>query len=408
MNNSNIIDIKDIKERVKKLKKKATRENNIGIRFQRAFLTLEDKNRTELIVKLNNLEKYLSKTCNDTKTINKMIDDILDCNKSYFLSIYKRYLPLGKTKLVKDSIEQVMDYSIVSNGKRIRAFLIFLIFHLNNGIYYQNIEPFMLAIELIHAFSLIHDDLPALDNDKLRRGKPSTWHKFGEAEAILAGDAILNIAYGVMIDYFLYISDVDIKEFVGLSGESNLYDTSTFEVKKNDIFAFNLLQDILYRYQICMATLSAGTGVFGMISGEYNDIKYTHKKVTKDKIIKMYTDKTAVLIAVPMQIASLMSFVNNQNDLSSYTKIGIDLGVEYQLIDDLLGMTGNQKKLGKPVGSDKRNKKNLAIKNVKELEKKIHSLDTNINKLIDKLKLLDANKKRVFKAFVSYLTNRDH
>ena len=410
MKNDNIIDIKEIQKRVKELnkKKKAKEENNYSAKLQRAFCVLEDKDRTEIIVKLENLEKYLSSTNVDKKIVNKKIDEILEVNKKYFLRLYKRYIDFGTKNLAKDSIEEVMNYSIVSNGKRIRAFLVLLIFYFNTGIYYQNIEPFMVAIELIHAFSLIHDDLPALDNDELRRGRASTWKKYGEAEAILAGDAILNLAYSVLLDYYLFISNVDIRDMIGLTDEVDFTDTSLFSVRKNDIYAFSLLEDLLNRYQVCMASLSSGTGMLGMIGGEYRDIKFTGKKVSQSDTINMYIDKTSVLIAVPMQIGCIMSFVYSQTEISLYTKIGIDLGVLYQLNDDLLGMIGDEKKIGKPVGSDKKNKKNLAIDDVKKLEKKISAYESNIDKNIDKLRNIDENKKRVFKAFISYLSNRDH
>ena len=119
-------------------------------------------------------------------------------------------------------------------------------------------------------------------------------------------------------------------------------------------------------------------------------------------------EKTAALISVPMQIGAIMSFVPERNDIAIYTKIGVDIGILYQLNDDLLGMIGDEKKVGKPVGSDKKNKKNLAINTVKELEKEIKHQKDLIEKEIDKIKMLDMNKKRVFKAFLLYLSNRDH
>ena len=407
MKDSNIIDIKDIKKRAKQLKNKKANSRDTAPNLQRAFYESDDKDRTKILIKLKNLEKYLSTKDVDTKIVNQQIDDILDVNKQYFLKLYQRFLPfIAKHK--KGSIEEVIDYAVTSNGKRIRAFLILLIFYFNKGAFYQNIEPFMLAIELIHAFSLVHDDLPALDNDELRRGKPSTWKKFGEAEAILAGDAMLNTAYNVLFDYYLFISNLDIKDMVGLYDEVDFTDTSLFSVKKNDIYAYGMLQDLLQHYQISMATLCAGTGIFGMIDGEFKDIKYTKKKVSNGKTFEMYVEKTAALISVPMQIGAIMSFVPERNDIAIYTKIGVDIGILYQLNDDLLGMIGDEKKVGKPIGSDKKNKKNLAINTVKELEKEIKHQKDLIEKEIDKIKMLDMNKKRVFKAFLLYLSNRDH
>lgn len=409
MKDSNIIDIKDIQKRVKQLKSKKITRRDTTQNFQRAFYVFNDKERTKVLIKLKKLEKYLSKTNVDNRKVNQQIDDIIDCNKQYFLKIYQKFLPFVAKKIKKGSIEEVIDYAVTSNGKRIRAFLILLIFYFNNGEFYQNIEPFMLAIELIHAFSLIHDDLPALDNDELRRGKPSTWKKFGEAEAILAGDALLNIAYNLLLDYYLFISNIDIKDMLGLYDEEvDFTDTSLHNVKKNDIYAYGMLLDLLQHYQISMATLSAGTGIYGMIDGEYKDIKYTLQKVSKDKTIEMYVLKTASLITISMQIGAIMAFVPDKNDIATYTKIGIDIGILYQLNDDLLGMIGDEQKVGKPIGSDKKNKKNLAIKSVKELEKEIKQYKELIDKQIEKIKMLDINKKRVFKAFLTYLSNRDH
>ena len=219
---------------------------------------------------------------------------------------------------------------------------------------------------------------------------------------------MLNTAYNVLFDYYLFISNLDIKDMVGLYDEVDFTDTSLFSVKKNDIYAYGMLQDLLQHYQISMATLCAGTGIFGMIDGEFKDIKYTKKKVSNGKTFEMYVEKTAALISVPMQIGAIMSFVPERNDIAIYTKIGVDIGILYQLNDDLLGMIGDEKKVGKPIGSDKKNKKNLAINTVKELEKEIKHQKDLIEKEIDKIKMLDMNKKRVFKAFLLYLSNRDH
>lgn len=408
MDNINIIDIKDIKKKSKKSYKNEYKkfEKRTDSIFRRAFLNIEDKKKDIIIKKLSLLEKkIINKKINNTQ-IKKEFDIIIDLNKDYFLSLYERFIsPINKKK---DGISEVIEYSILSNGKRIRAFIILFIFYLNGGQFIQNVEPFLVSIELIHAFSLIHDDLPALDNDELRRGKLSTWKKYGEAEAILAGDAILNLSYSILLDYFFFIFDIDIKDFINNKNSTDLKNNTTLTFDKNDIYAFSYLQALYRRYLCCMQMLNFSTGIFGMIGGEYKDIVYTNKKIQQSKLIEMYNEKTSALISTAMQIGSIMSIVDNQNDIETYTLLGSNLGILYQLCDDYLELTSDEKTLGKSTKSDINNNKNLPFKTEKQLKNEINKYYKNILINIKKLTFLNEDKKTFLIYFIDYITNRKY
>lgn len=212
-------------------------------------------------------------------------------------------------------IWQAMRYSVFAGGKRLRPLLaLFTAKTLNMD--YRKALPFACALEMIHTYSLIHDDLPAMDNDDFRRGKLTSHKKFGEAIAILAGDALLNRAFEITIENAL----------------------------KNKMNYKNVLDAI---YEIANAS-----GINGMISGQVMDIISENKNITKKVIEFLHSHKTGALIkASVVSIAKLCGV--NRKLLHLFNDFGIKIGLAFQIVDDILDEIGEEKKLGKRLKKDK-------------------------------------------------------
>lgn len=220
-----------------------------------------------------------------------------------------------KPQILCDSLK----YSLLLGGKRIRPVLAYATADLL-GIPHKKIKNFALAIELIHTYSLIHDDLPAMDNDDFRRGKPSNHKAFGEANAILAGDGLLNAAYSVLFDE-----------------------------------CFNGLEYVTAAKFICDSA-----GVYGMIAGQSADILYSEKDGTDERELSfIYENKTAKLITAPIMAACILS---GGKEYSKLKQFGLSLGILFQLTDDILDVEGTFENLGKSIGKDEKEKKLTAIK----------------------------------------------
>lgn len=250
------------------------------------------------------------------KEINQQLNDILN--------------PL-KSGPVKDA----MIYSLLAPGKRLRP-LLFLSVLRSYGMDYHPYLNIACAIEMIHTYSLIHDDLPGMDNDDLRRGRPTCHKQFDEATAILAGDALLNLAVNTVLN-------VNIESDLKVSLLNRLFEAS---------------------------------GVNGMIYGQQQDIAFEEKQASLEELQDIHHHKTGELIAVSMQLASMIA---NPEDYQHWTKIGFDLGLAFQVQDDVLDVIGDQEKLGKKVGSDIDNHKStyVSLLGIDESQKKIDDLFKN-------------------------------
>lgn len=221
-------------------------------------------------------------------------------------------------KILNESIE----YSLLAGGKRLRPILMIATYKM----FKENIdEVFMLAVamEMVHNFSLIHDDLPGIDDDKIRHGKPANHIKFNEATAILAGDALLNKAYTLMSDYLK-------KET-----EANM-------LKK--IEALGLFSESINK----------------MIIGEYIDTEYEGKMITGEYLEYMYKYKTGALIRASVQIGAILADASNE-EVEKLGEFAEKIGLAFQIKDDILSETGNIEILGKPVGNDREKKKSTFI-----------------------------------------------
>lgn len=216
------------------------------------------------------------------------------------------------TDMPDSELKKSMKYSLMAGGKRLRPALVLEGYRLFKDDYKVAL-PFACAMEMIHTFSLIHDDLPAIDNDDLRRGKPTNHKAFGESTAILAGDALQNYAYQI-------ISDELVKE-----GNT-----------ENKLKAFNIFSK----------------AVGNMIKGEFIDIFYEGKNISFDELQFMHKNKTGALINSSLLIGATLAGAK-EKELNILKEYADKIGVNFQIKDDILSETGDEKILGKPIGNDK-------------------------------------------------------
>lgn len=220
-----------------------------------------------------------------------------------------------KEKCPEEKLNASMEYSLISSAKRLRPILMIASYKLFKE-NYEEVFPFAVAMEMIHNFSLIHDDLPAIDNDDLRHGKPTNHKAFNEPTAILAGDGLLNNAY-------LLISD-------------NLVKEHNQEMLMSKIRAFNELS----------------YGVDRMIAGEYVDTEFEGQEISNEYLEYMHNNKTGALIRASIRIGAILAKAKEE-DIDRLTKYAEKIGLAFQIKDDILSEIGDEKILGKPVGNDR-------------------------------------------------------
>jgi len=227
------------------------------------------------------------------------------------------YLPVEED--YQKTIMAAMNYSILAGGKRIRPMLMLETYRLFGG-KSKVIEPFMAAMEMIHTYSLVHDDLPAMDNDEYRRGKKTTHAVYGEAMGILAGDALLNFAFETAL--------------------------KAFDMEPDNVNIGKALQ-----------VLAKKAGIYGMIGGQVVDIQSEgNKDMTKDKLDFIYRLKTGALMESSMLIGAILAGATKSEQQIVETVAG-EIGLAFQIKDDILDVTSTAEVLGKPIGSDEKNEK---------------------------------------------------
>ncbi len=261
------------------------------------------------------------------------------------------YMP-KEDEFPKEIID-AMRYSVFAGGKRLRPILAIAASETVAGKISEDVLKVACALEFIHTYSLIHDDLPAMDNDDLRRGKPTCHKVFGEAIAILAGDGLLTYSFELL-------SNLDTK---------------------------NLRKDNMNRYLKVINIISHCAGYNGMIGGQVVDILYENKneKLSKEILNYIHEHKTGALFQAALKAGAIIAGANSQQ-LNNLAKYGHYFGLAFQIIDDILDIEGNVEDLGKPVGSDQKNEKATfpAIYGLEEskvmaaesVEKAIESLDS--------------------------------
>lgn len=233
----------------------------------------------------------------------------------------KKYNNHDISTAAQSELVDAMNYSLEAGGKRIRPVLVYAFCEALGGDYTRAAAPAS-AIEMIHTFSLIHDDLPAMDDDDFRRGKPSCHKKYGEAMAILAGDALSVLPFGIIADDAVLTSDEKVR---------------------------------------IISRLAKSVGRSGMIGGQVIDMANEERTdVTEEQLRYMYRCKTGELIAVSCAMGSICAGASDEV-ISAACDYGFSLGLAFQIIDDILDVTSTTEELGKPVGSDEAENKTTFV-----------------------------------------------
>ena len=283
--------------------------------------------------------------------------------------ILQKYLPAEEG--YQRTIFEAMNYSVKVGGKRLRPMLMQATYQMFGG-KDAIIEPFMAAMEFIHTYSLVHDDLPAMDNDDYRRGKETTHKVYGEAMGILAGDALLNFAYETAAKAF----DIRCDERTGQA------------------------------YKV----LTGKAGVYGMVGGQVVDVESEKsdeeekKNITRDKLDFIYKLKTSALIESSMMIGAILAGAAEE-EVSKVEFIAQKLGLAFQIQDDILDVTGTMEELGKPIGSDEKNHKATYV-TFEGLEKASEDVKRLSNEACDMLDGLNKDSKFLHELFI-YLVDRN-
>ncbi|MCI1964698.1 MAG: polyprenyl synthetase family protein [Oscillospiraceae bacterium] len=233
----------------------------------------------------------------------------------------EKYVP--EEKLLQHGLFQAMRYSLFAGGKRIRPVLLLEFCGACDGDQ-ESAIPFACAIEMIHSYSLIHDDLPCMDNDSMRRGKPSNHVVFGEAQALLAGDALLTMAFETMLS----------KDSVAAVGAQ--------------------------RAAAAAGILARAAGAYGMAGGQMIDLESEGKQISADTLIHMDECKTGALICAAAKMGCVLAGAE-ESRLHAAEKYAKSIGLAFQITDDILDVSGRQDRLGKPIGSDQEKGKSTYV-----------------------------------------------
>lgn len=275
----------------------------------------------------------------------------------------KNYL---KKRTENTKLFNALKYGLFSGGKKFRSYLIVTsgkLFNLN----YKQLIAIGAAVECMHSYSLIHDDLPSMDDDDFRRGKKSTHKVFGEATAILAGNSLLTLAFEIL---------------------------SSNNININAKSKINLIN-----------ALASSAGHSGIAGGQYLDLKFEKMRVNKNLIIDMQNKKTGELISFCTESAAIMA---NKNSHRKFLKrIGLDIGLLFQITDDLLDLYGDKNKTGKPTRRDKQKGKATVIKSL-GVNKTIEFCYELLDNITDKLENKYGSRANSLVDSVNFLLRRDH
>lgn len=276
----------------------------------------------------------------------------------------KKYIKTDKCP--EDILNKSMEYSLMAGGKRLRPILVIAGYKLfKNDI--DKCMPFAVAIEMVHNFSLIHDDLPGIDNDDFRHGKPTNHKKFNEATAILAGDGLLNNAYIVISE----------------------------ELKKSENEEINNKIKVFHEFS---------NAIDRMIAGEYLDTEYEGKEISEEYLEYIHKNKTGALLKLSTRMGAILAEASEE-DIDRLTKYSEKIGLAFQIKDDILSEEGNEEILGKPVGNDKKLQKctyvsKYGIEGAKDI------LEQITKEAIEELKIY-GDKAKFLKDLATYIKNRN-
>lgn len=281
--------------------------------------------------------------------------------------IIRSYLP--KEEGYQKTVIEAMNYSMLAGGKRIRPLLMWETYRLLGG-NSTIIRPFLAAIEMIHTYSLVHDDLPAMDDDEYRRGRKTTHVVYGEAMAILAGDALLNYAFETACKAF---DEEPSNPCIGRA----------------------------------LRVLADKAGIYGMIGGQTADIEAEDleaDKITEERLLFIHEHKTAALIQNAMMIGAILAGASDEQ-IERIGKAAYNIGVAFQIQDDILDVVGSQEVLGKAIGSDEKNNKITYVR-LKGLQQAAQDVERLSREAIELLHSFE-KKNEFLDQLVEYLITRE-
>lgn len=284
--------------------------------------------------------------------------------------IVRKYLPpvMGLQKTVIDA----MDYSVLAGGKRLRPLLLMESYQLvkPDAERDRRLRPFadrlMASLEMIHTFSLCHDDLPCMDGDRYRRGRESTWYHFGEDMGTLAGDALSLFAFENVGRPFLSEEDQRTDPGSGPDGTDPKDPTENLAaLSSSELSCLLRASALLARY----------AGIYGMLGGQTVDVEKTGKALSREELLFIYRLKTGALLSLPLMLGAVIGGAEEKT-VSDLRKAGEDIGIAFQIRDDILDETSTDEVLGKPVGSDEENNKTTWVKlyGLEQAEKDVEQL----------------------------------
>ena len=305
------------------------------------------------------------------------VEQLLQNKAMHVEDILKRNLPSGDG--YADEVVDAMNYSLLAGGKRLRPVMMLEAFNLfSKGKTDESVvEPFVAAIEMIHTYSLVHDDLPAMDNDEYRRGRKTTHAVYGAGMATLAGDGLLNLAFEVAT-----CGAISGKELSPYDGEC------------------------ANRYLQSLYILGKKAGYRGMVGGQCADIMAENAKdipEEKMKDILHYIDenKTGALIECSLMIGAILGGAS-QKDVALLEKTGSNVGIAFQIQDDILDITSTQEELGKPIGSDEKNNKStyVSLYGMDNAKDKVKELSEEAKDILKNLGFADSFLSELFEYLI--------
>lgn len=269
------------------------------------------------------------------------------------------------------TVLEAMNYSILAGGKRLRPLFLYEMYHLFGGKEEGAVRPFMMAMEMIHTYSLVHDDLPAMDNDDYRRGQLTTHKKYGEDMGILTGDALLNAAYETAFQAF---------------------DSGADPVRVGQ----------------ALQVLGRKAGIYGMVGGQVVDVENNGQFVDEDTLYYVYKNKTAALIEASLMIGAILAGAGEEQ-VKQAELIGTEIGIAFQIQDDILDVAGEEDVIGKPVHSDEKNEKSTyaAIHGMEESLKKVREYTEKGLQRLDALNVSDQEAQSFLHDLMESLVGRE-
>ena len=280
-----------------------------------------------------------------------------------------KYLP--KAEGYQSQIMEAMEYSVMAGGKRLRPMLMQETYRLFGG-EGKEIEPFMAAMEMIHTYSLVHDDLPAMDNDEYRRGRKTTHIVYGEAMGILAGDALLNYAFETAMTAFDCGEDPE-------------------------------------RVAKALRILGRKAGIYGMVGGQVLDVERAGMPMNEAQLAFIYENKTGALIAAACMCGAYLAGAED-TIVAQLEEAAYAVGLAFQVQDDILDLVGNEQVLGKPIHSDDKNHKitYVTLHGMDAAKQYVSEMSQKAVSILENISVFDAEAKADMIALVKSLINRDH